>query len=486
MSQEDKDFGWKFLFPEDSSEQEDNEIFSGENGSWGYKNSDGSAYYSAEDGSWGYRNSDGSAYYSDKDGSWGIREKDGSGSYSGKDGTWGYKESDGSEYYSSKRSADFSDVQDELDMGEEEIFEEKGQLLGTGIVSGYDQVKNIFRGIQSGEVVMESDLKEASDFEWDDEGEDDDDEEDDNEDLSYEIGRLLGVGIALGVESIKNRTRDKKKVHSQIQAITSIQNKENLVQGQGEEESKIQEDQVLAKGNIENEIQVQRNVPIKKEDCEKTENIITYRQEKVNRISNKDVVRKKKWYIPIMVLMAIVFICLGIYKFEEYRKMTVVGISSVEAMGESYEYVVEILKKSGFVDIRLKEEEDLEYSEVFKEGTVKQISIDDNSTFAANSKFANDVRIVITYHKLKKISPPLTSKKAKGENYEDVLEAFKNAGFVNVSLEVEYDLVTGWITGDGEVEQITIDGNKKYKSSSKFRPDVEVVILYHTFKKNKK
>jgi len=42
-------------------------------------------------------------------------------------------------------------------------------------------------------------------------------------------------------------------------------------------------------------------------------------------------------------------------------------------------------------------------------------------------------------------------------------------------------LITGWITKDGEVEEVEIDGYTTFSSSSRFLPDVEIVITYHTF-----
>ena len=78
-----------------------------------------------------------------------------------------------------------------------------------------------------------------------------------------------------------------------------------------------------------------------------------------------------------------------------------------------------------------------------------------------------------------------TSKETKGMNYLDVIEEFENAGFVNVATVVEYDIVTGWLTDDGEVKSVTINGEKKFDSYDEYRLDAEVVVTYHALKKNK-
>lgn len=56
---------------------------------------------------------------------------------------------------------------------------------------------------------------------------------------------------------------------------------------------------------------------------------------------------------------------------------------------------------------------------------------------------------------------------------------------INVTTNVEYDIVTGWLTDDGEVKSVTINGKKEFDSDDKYRLDAEVVVTYHTLKKNK-
>ena len=89
------------------------------------------------------------------------------------------------------------------------------------------------------------------------------------------------------------------------------------------------------------------------------------------------------------------------------------------------------------------------------------------------------------YHTVELYSPPLTSKEAKGMNYLDVVEEFENAGLIKVTTVVEYDIVTGWLTDDGEVKSVTINGDKKFDSYDEYRLDAEIVVTYHTLKKNK-
>lgn len=131
-----KDKGWDYLNSDDVNEtfnsgDEDGSwgyknddgsgSYYGADGSWGYQNEDGSGSYYGADGSWGYKNADGSASYYGADGSWGYKNADGSGSYYGEDGSWGYKNEDGSgSYYESDNSCTYydSDNDDEDDEGD--------------------------------------------------------------------------------------------------------------------------------------------------------------------------------------------------------------------------------------------------------------------------------------------------------------------------------------------------------------------------------
>lgn len=80
-----------------------------------------------------------------------------------------------------------------------------------------------------------------------------------------------------------------------------------------------------------------------------------------------------------------------------------------------------------------------------------------------------------------KISIGVSSDDLVGENYEDVVANLENAGFTNVETAVMDDLITGWLTSDGEVESVEIDGSSIFGSDSRFAPGTKIVVTYHTF-----
>lgn len=69
----------------------------------------------------------------------------------------------------------------------------------------------------------------------------------------------------------------------------------------------------------------------------------------------------------------------------------------------------------------------------------------------------------------------------EGQDYQEVLEDFEDDGFTNINLEILDDLITGWLTKDGEVESVSIDGSIDYDDDIRYAADTEIIITYHTF-----
>ena len=76
---------------------------------------------------------------------------------------------------------------------------------------------------------------------------------------------------------------------------------------------------------------------------------------------------------------------------------------------------------------------------------------------------------------------PSGSSIMKGKHYESVVGEFKENGFTNIKLEKIEDLIFGWITKEGEVEEVSVGGDFNYSSDKWVSDDTEVVIRYHAF-----
>ena len=84
----------------------------------------------------------------------------------------------------------------------------------------------------------------------------------------------------------------------------------------------------------------------------------------------------------------------------------------------------------------------------------------------------------------KEAKTPSASSVMRGRNYQDVIDTFEEKGFTNIKTEEIDDLVTGWITEDGEVEKVSVGGDEDYSPDKWIPADTEVIIYYHTFPTN--
>jgi hypothetical protein len=191
-----------------------------------------------------------------------------------------------------------------------------------------------------------------------------------------------------------------------------------------------------------------------------------------------------KLAITFLIILIFVTLTFGPLILYEYQKRIPIGYDEEALLGLDYREVVQKLEKEGFTYIVTEEIPNLTLAEEFKSNLVTDVKLEENIIFDKGTKYAYDKQITVVYHSLSLCKPPLTSKDAKGTNYNDVVNNFNNSGFVNIKTNVLYDIITGWVTDDGEVKSITINGEEDFNTFDQFRPDAEVIITYHTYTKN--
>lgn len=378
-----------------------------------------------EDGSWGTNNDDGSGSFYGADGSWGTKNSDGSASYYGSDGSWGTINADGSgSYYGADGS------------------------WGTKNSDG----SSSFYGADGS-----SEYKDA-----DDADDDDDDDDDSYSSDSDGGGSLLGAAIGLGILGVAAAVAGRRSRSSSSSY---------------EEDDDEAETEEASDDSYEREYQ--RQEQLKRYAAEQQ------RQEKARiKKEKKKAFRKKHWKGILITVLLIAVALFGGYKYWEYSKLIPVGVAAESLIDKDYESVAEILKKSGFTNIHTSPLYDLEYENRNDDGLTVQISIADNVSFNAEDKYAYDSRVVIEYHSIARKLVPISAKQAKGEQYQDIVERLEKAGFGNIVVSVDYDLITGWINGAGEVESISINGDAAFEQDSQYAVDAKIEIVYHDFKKN--
>lgn len=199
--------------------------------------------------------------------------------------------------------------------------------------------------------------------------------------------------------------------------------------------------------------------------------------------------RRRNWtekHKKSITAFAVIFILiiLSIVGYFEYQQLIPVGYSNKALEGLKYTDVVYALKESGFKYVYSKEISDLTLSRENEENLVTEIRLGLRTSFDEETKYPSNLFITVVYHTIELYAPPFSSKEVKGMNYLDVINEYKKIGFTNIIINAEYDIVTGWLSKDGEVESVVINKNTKYDINDKFRPDAEIIITYHTLKKN--
>lgn len=194
--------------------------------------------------------------------------------------------------------------------------------------------------------------------------------------------------------------------------------------------------------------------------------------------------KKHKKGIAIFVCIVLLSI-LALIGYYQYSKLIPTGYNDEDLIGLPYKAVEEKLEAVGFTNISTIASEDLAIEQSALENITFEIKISDDTDFEKDEKYPYDTEIIVRYHAIVPVSSPASSNEIKKQNYHEVQVQFKEAGFVNISVEPIYDVVLGWFSSDGEIESITINGEDEFYKGEDFRPDDAVVIKYHTLKKNK-
>lgn len=84
----------------------------------------------------------------------------------------------------------------------------------------------------------------------------------------------------------------------------------------------------------------------------------------------------------------------------------------------------------------------------------------------------------------RKVSMPFSASECRGKNYEMVVDEFKKIGFKNIKVKAIADIKIGFLAKEGEVSDITIGINSKFKKDDVFNSNDKVYITYHV-KENK-
>lgn len=164
--------------------------------------------------------------------------------------------------------------------------------------------------------------------------------------------------------------------------------------------------------------------------------------------------------------------------------------ASKHYIGMNYKDVQLELQNIGFTNIEL--ERVTEKGKLTKEGQVLSLSINGEGEIKIGAWLSSDTSIIITYYEPEteeeiiaahagQIRVPDSSKRYIGRDYQQVINELKNAGFTEFVTEEQKDLKKGWLSKEGSIARITIEGQTQFDKGCWFKSDAIIRIMYHTF-----
>lgn len=175
----------------------------------------------------------------------------------------------------------------------------------------------------------------------------------------------------------------------------------------------------------------------------------------------------------------------GCVVYHEFNNLLAVGFDSSQLVGKPYATVEDQLREAGFKYIKENNVEDLKITEIDNEQLVTSVRIGSNTDFTIRSIYRRNTPVEITYHSLKKLPVPMSAKEAKGKPYGDTVNSFEAAGFTNIELVPQYDVILGWITSENDIASISVGESNSFSAGETYRPDVKITITYHALKSDK-
>lgn len=147
---------------------------------------------------------------------------------------------------------------------------------------------------------------------------------------------------------------------------------------------------------------------------------------------------------------------------------------------QKYNALQSDLKNKDFSNITIKEKATTVASQNL---LVASININNEAFNAGDCYVQKGAPIVIEYYVLN-IAPGQSASSyasnTKGK-YSSVVAELKDMGFINILVYRNNDLINGWITKEGSIDKISINGNDSFSDSDTFRYDAQIIIVVNTF-----
>lgn len=115
---------------------------------------------------------------------------------------------------------------------------------------------------------------------------------------------------------------------------------------------------------------------------------------------------------------------------------------------------------------------------------VASISVNNQQFDQGDCFVQKNAPIVVEYYVLRITIGQSASdfKENKEGKYKSVVDSLKEMGFTNITVYRNDDLFNGWITKEGSIESISINGNETFEATNQYYYNAPIVIVVNTFK----
>lgn len=152
---------------------------------------------------------------------------------------------------------------------------------------------------------------------------------------------------------------------------------------------------------------------------------------------------------------------------------------------KKYIDVQNAFKSAGFTNVKVIEKDTFSRSEHNLVSSLKINGSEYNNENYNGCFVQKTAPIIIEYYVVRKIEVGGSAEDFKineENNYLSVVSSLKNKGFTNILLLRNDKLITGWVTKEGSIESIAIDGNGNFSAIDEFYKDDKIEIVVNTFK----
>jgi beta-lactam-binding protein with PASTA domain len=159
-------------------------------------------------------------------------------------------------------------------------------------------------------------------------------------------------------------------------------------------------------------------------------------------------------------------------------KTAILPFSDSEYVGQKREDIVNQLEQEGFINISVEPLAELEAEDLGRKGEVCKIEVDGSETFSKGTELDKNVAINITYYDAKKVAAPIAAEDCEKKDTNELVNMFQEAGFVNISVEIENDIDPEY-SEETLRNEISIAYDSSFGTTDSIPIDAEVKITSH-------